>query len=108
MIEKAQQEDGYLIIYFTVVDKEGRFKNLRDMHEMCESPSFFFLGTFSIYSFMVLIGGRGGAYKVEHEEKLTNRQYWSLDRSCPCALPPDWIQTIPRCHDQGMSISANL
>jgi DUF1680 family protein len=36
MIEKAQQEDGYLIIYFTVVDKEGRFKNLRDMHEMCE------------------------------------------------------------------------
>jgi len=37
MIEKAQQEDGYLIIYFTVVDKEGRFKNLRDMHEMCES-----------------------------------------------------------------------
>jgi DUF1680 family protein len=42
MIEKAQQSDGYLIIYFTVVDKEGRFKNLRDMHEMCESflPSF--------------------------------------------------------------------
>ena len=36
MIEKAQQPDGYLIIYFTVVDKEGRFKNLRDMHEMCE------------------------------------------------------------------------
>jgi hypothetical protein len=40
MIEKAQQEDGYLIIYFTVVDKEGRFKNLRDMHEMCESLLF--------------------------------------------------------------------
>lgn len=38
MIEKAQQPDGYLIIYFTVVDKEGRFKNLRDMHEMCKSP----------------------------------------------------------------------
>jgi DUF1680 family protein len=37
MIEKAQQPDGYLIIYFTVVDKEGRFKNLRDMHEMCKS-----------------------------------------------------------------------
>lgn len=36
MIEKAQQPDGYLIIYFTVVDNEGRFKNLRDMHEMCE------------------------------------------------------------------------
>jgi DUF1680 family protein len=41
MIEKAQQEDGYLIIYFTVVDKEGRFKNLRDMHEMCESLLLF-------------------------------------------------------------------
>jgi DUF1680 family protein len=36
MIEKAQGEDGYLNIYFTVVDPEGRFRNLRDMHEMCE------------------------------------------------------------------------
>lgn len=36
MIEKAQQPDGYLIIYFMVVDKEGRFKNTRDLHEMCE------------------------------------------------------------------------
>jgi DUF1680 family protein len=35
LIERAQQEDGYLNIYFTVVDPEGRFKNLRDMHEMC-------------------------------------------------------------------------
>ncbi|KAG8875545.1 hypothetical protein FRB97_005014 [Tulasnella sp. 331] len=34
MIEKAQHEDGYLNIYFTVVDPEGRFRNLRDMHEM--------------------------------------------------------------------------
>ncbi|KAK8861777.1 hypothetical protein IAR55_002600 [Kwoniella newhampshirensis] len=34
MIEKAQQPDGYLDIYFTVVDPEGRYKNLRDMHEM--------------------------------------------------------------------------
>jgi hypothetical protein len=24
-----------LNIYFTVVDPEGRFKNFRDMHEMC-------------------------------------------------------------------------
>ena len=47
MIEKAQQEDGYLIIYFTVVDKEGRFKNLRDLHEMCESL-FSFLSFFSL------------------------------------------------------------
>lgn len=37
MIEKAQQPDGYLIIYFTVVDKEGRFRNTRDLHEMCMS-----------------------------------------------------------------------
>lgn len=36
MIEKAQQPDGYLDIYFTVVDPEGRFMNLRDFHEMCE------------------------------------------------------------------------
>jgi DUF1680 family protein len=35
MIEKAQQPDGYLNIYFTVVDKAGKFKNLRAMHEMC-------------------------------------------------------------------------
>jgi hypothetical protein len=35
MIEKAQQPDGYLNIYFTVVDPEGRFKNMRDMHEQC-------------------------------------------------------------------------
>jgi DUF1680 family protein len=35
MIESAQQPDGYLDIYFTVVDPEGRFKNMRDMHEQC-------------------------------------------------------------------------
>lgn len=34
MIASAQQEDGYLNIYFTVVDPAGRFKNLRCMHEM--------------------------------------------------------------------------
>jgi DUF1680 family protein len=38
MIVSAQQDDGYLNIYFTVVDKEGRLKNLRDLHEMCTSP----------------------------------------------------------------------
>lgn len=37
MMVKTQQKDGYLDCYFSVVDKEGRFKNLRDMHEMCES-----------------------------------------------------------------------
>ena len=35
MIERAQQPDGYLNVYFTVVDQAGRLKNLRDMHEMC-------------------------------------------------------------------------
>lgn len=39
MIEKAQQPDGYLNIYFTVVDPAGRFMNLRDMHEMCRLPT---------------------------------------------------------------------
>lgn len=34
MIVSAQQADGYLNVYFTVVDPAGRFKNLRDMHEM--------------------------------------------------------------------------
>lgn len=34
MIVSAQQPDGYLNIYFTVVDPKGRFRNLRDMHEM--------------------------------------------------------------------------
>ncbi|ORY23683.1 hypothetical protein BCR39DRAFT_472930 [Naematelia encephala] len=34
MIVKAQQPDGYVGTYFTVVDKKGRLMNLRDMHEM--------------------------------------------------------------------------
>ncbi len=33
-IAAAQQDDGYLNIYFTVVDPAGRFQNLRCMHEM--------------------------------------------------------------------------
>lgn len=33
-IRKAQQEDGYLNIHFTVVDPKGRFSNLRDLHEL--------------------------------------------------------------------------
>lgn len=39
-IEKAIQPDGYLGIYFTVVDPKGRFMNLRDMHELCQSESW--------------------------------------------------------------------
>lgn len=34
MIRGAQQDDGYLNIHFTVVDPKGRWKNLRDLHEL--------------------------------------------------------------------------
>ncbi|GAM85460.1 hypothetical protein ANO11243_034670 [Dothideomycetidae sp. 11243] len=30
----AQQKDGYLNIHFTVVDRKGRFSNMRDLHEL--------------------------------------------------------------------------
>jgi DUF1680 family protein len=32
--ERAQQSDGYLNTYFTVMEKEYRWRNLRDWHEM--------------------------------------------------------------------------
>lgn len=35
-MEAFQHADGYLNVYFTVVDPAGKFQNLRDMHEMCE------------------------------------------------------------------------
>lgn len=35
-MEAFQAPDGYLNVYFTVVDPAGRFQNLRDMHEMCK------------------------------------------------------------------------
>lgn len=34
MIRSAQKDDGYLNIHFTVVDPNGRFTNLRDLHEL--------------------------------------------------------------------------
>ncbi len=34
LIAKAQQKDGYLNIYFTAVDPEKRWTNLRDWHEL--------------------------------------------------------------------------
>src|SRR5438874_7318676 len=34
LIVAAQQPDGYLNTYFTVVDPEHRWKNLRDWHEL--------------------------------------------------------------------------
>ncbi len=37
LMEKAQKPDGYLNIYFTVVDPKGRMMNLRDYHEMYNS-----------------------------------------------------------------------
>ena len=33
-IRKAQHDDGYLNIHFTVVEPEKKFTNLRDMHEL--------------------------------------------------------------------------
>ncbi len=33
-IENAQQSDGYVNIYFTVVEPENRWANLRDWHEL--------------------------------------------------------------------------
>ncbi|MBZ0300283.1 MAG: glycoside hydrolase family 127 protein, partial [Anaerolineae bacterium] len=34
LIEKAQQPDGYLNIYFTAVEPQNRWRNLRDWHEL--------------------------------------------------------------------------
>jgi uncharacterized protein len=34
LIEKAQQPDGYLNIFFTAVEPQNRWRNLRDWHEM--------------------------------------------------------------------------
>lgn len=39
MIADAQHEDGYLNIHFSVVDPKGRFKNLKDLHELYVSIS---------------------------------------------------------------------
>ncbi|KAK2731464.1 hypothetical protein FQN55_004663 [Onygenales sp. PD_40] len=33
-IRAAQGEDGYLNVHFSVVEPEGRFRNLRDLHEL--------------------------------------------------------------------------
>jgi DUF1680 family protein len=34
MIRGAQQEDGYLNVYFTVVEPDARWSNIRDQHEL--------------------------------------------------------------------------
>jgi len=34
MLAEGQHDDGYLNTYFTVVDPAGRWRNLRDMHEL--------------------------------------------------------------------------
>ncbi|MFS0638145.1 beta-L-arabinofuranosidase domain-containing protein [Mesobacillus foraminis] len=34
LIERAQQENGYLNTYFTIKEPEGKWSNLRDRHEM--------------------------------------------------------------------------
>jgi uncharacterized protein len=37
LIEKAQQADGYLNIFFTSVEPQNRWKNLRDWHELYDA-----------------------------------------------------------------------
>ena len=37
LIEKAQQPDGYLNIYYTAVEPENRWRNLRDRHELYDA-----------------------------------------------------------------------
>ncbi|MCC6892765.1 MAG: glycoside hydrolase family 127 protein [Anaerolineae bacterium] len=37
LIEKAQQPDGYLNIFFTAVEPENKLKNLRDWHEFYDA-----------------------------------------------------------------------
>lgn len=37
LIEKAQQPDGYLNIYYTAVEPENRWTNLRDRHELYDA-----------------------------------------------------------------------
>jgi hypothetical protein len=37
LIEKAQQSDGYLNIFFTAVEPQNRWKNLRDWHELYDA-----------------------------------------------------------------------
>lgn len=37
LIEKAQQSDGYLNIFFTAVEPQSRWKNLRDWHELYDA-----------------------------------------------------------------------
>ena len=34
MIRDAQQQDGYLNVYFTVVEPDKRWSNIRDQHEL--------------------------------------------------------------------------
>ena len=37
LIEQAQQPDGYLNIYFTAVEPQNRWRNLRDWHELYDA-----------------------------------------------------------------------
>jgi hypothetical protein len=37
LIEKAQQPDGYLNIFFTAVEPQNRWRNLRDWHELYDA-----------------------------------------------------------------------
>jgi DUF1680 family protein len=70
MISKAQQPDGYLDIYFTVVDKKGRFQNLRDMHEMCKFHAHMVTFTYVIDNAGHLLEGALAHHKYTGSRKF--------------------------------------
>ena len=70
-LEKHQPDDGYLDIYFTVVDPKGRFKNLRDFHEMCRC----------LLARKMLI-------------ERVGRLLWTYGGGCACALPVYRVEAV--------------
>jgi hypothetical protein len=76
-----------LNIYFTAVDPAGKFRNLRDMHEMCK-----------LRLKDRKLGGRRGsiAYRL-----LPSRQRWTFVGSFLGSLSIQRLPQIPGRHDQG-------
>jgi hypothetical protein len=91
LIVKAQQDDGYLNVYFTAVDPAGKFRNLRDMHEMCK-----------LRLRDRKLGGRRGsiAYRLDLG-LLPSRQRWTFVGSFVGSLSIQRLPQIPGRHDQG-------
>ena len=78
-IEGAQHEDGYLNIYFSVVDTAGKGKNFRDMHELCEFRDRF--------------------ATPDDKPALSNRQHRALVGGSHRPLSSDGISPVSRHHD---------